>query len=143
MTFDLVAPTAAATATTTAAAISTTTATTAAAISTTAAAATAAAALFARACFIYGEVAAVHILAAQLGNRGLRAFRRGHGNKREPARASRCAVGYDIHFRDRAGGREKVLEIQFRGVEGKVSDEQFSIHDDLLRLISLFPDCSR
>jgi hypothetical protein len=107
----------------TAASASTTTATIA-----TATAATTTAAFFARACFVDFEIAAVQGLAGQTGNRCLGAFICGHGYKRETSGTAAHAVGDQINIRYRAKLFEEVLKIIFRGVEGKISHEQFITH---------------
>lgn len=89
-----------------------------------------AAALFPRASFSHGNVTPVHVLAVQGADGGLRFLRLGHGDKSESARTARDAIGDKIDvFHDSVSG-EKILQAQFRGVEGKVPDKQFVVHDD-------------
>jgi hypothetical protein len=63
-------------------------------------------------------------------NRRLGRFRRAHRDERKTAGLLRELVGDDVDFRHGTAGSEKILQFQFAGFEGKVSDEQLSIHDD-------------
>src|SRR6185503_2082258 len=102
---------------------------TAAAITTAAAAvftatATTASALFARLGHVDGQSAAVHFPAVQ-GFNGLVGFLDGaHGDKSKTARTSGFPVHHQVGFSDRAMRGERVIQVVFGGVEGKVSDIQ-------------------
>jgi hypothetical protein len=94
----------------------------------TTATATATAAFFARAGFVDFDIAAVQRLAGQAGDSCFGAFICGHGYERETSGTAAHAVGYQINIRYRAELFEEVLKIVFRGVEGKISNEQFITH---------------
>src|SRR5258707_10008293 len=81
--------------------------------------------LFAWARFIDRQIAAVMVLAMQRRNGGLRAFLGFHRDERKAAGPSALAVHDHIHRGHGSVGGEKVLEIVFGGVEGKVSNKQF------------------
>jgi hypothetical protein len=87
-------------------------------------------ALFTRTGFRHRDIAAIHILSVQCADRGLRLFRFGHGNESETTRTSRHTVRNEVHIFDNAMRGKKVLQAQFRGIEGKISDEKFVVHDD-------------
>jgi hypothetical protein len=114
-------PVAAVTAVATASAAETTAATATASIAATAT--TTAGALFARAGFGDCDVAAIDILAVERTDGGLRFLGLGHGDECETARTSRDAIRDEVHVLDDAVRREEVLQTQFRGIEGKVSNE--------------------
>lgn len=122
------------------AAITTTTAASTATTVTTAPAASAGA-LFAWPGFRDSDVTSIHILAVQRADGGLRFFRLGHGDESKTARAARDAICDEIDVLHDPVSREEILQTQFRGVEGKVPDKQFVVHDDsnLLGLTFSFP----
>ena len=94
----------------------------------TATAAAAASAFLAWARFVDFNFPAMQGLVCQAAYRGLGALIGGHRYKRESARPAAHAVGNQIHFRHRPKFLKQVLQIIFRGVEGKVSYEQFIAH---------------
>jgi len=98
------------------------TAATAAAAITAPGTAAAAGPLFAGTGFIDGEIPALDVLAVDLRNRSLRAFRGGHRDEGEAAGAVGGAIHYQVDFRDGAAGRKKVLQVVFGGVKGEVPD---------------------
>jgi hypothetical protein len=100
------------------------TAASAAAAAAVTAAGTAAAAgtLFAGTGFVDGEVTALDVFAIDLSDGGLGAFRSGHGDEGEAARAIGGTIHHQIDFRDGAAGGEEVLQVVFGGVKGKVPD---------------------
>src|ERR1051325_7179981 len=114
-----VASTASATATTT-------TAATAAEFATTAAAA--ARTFFTRARDVDSERAAVELLAVHGIDGLLRFLRRAHGHESEAARAAAHAIHHQVGFHDCAVRGERVLQVVFGGVEGKISNKQFRTH---------------
>ena len=66
-------------------------------------------------------------------NRLLRFLGRGHGDEGKAARAATHPVHHEVGFDDRAMGGERLLQVVFGGVEGKISYKQFRAHfDDLL-----------
>jgi hypothetical protein len=80
--------------------------------------------------FINGQVATAKVLSVEGLNSRVSAFLGLHGDKREAARAAAEFVHDQIDAGHGAVGREEILEIVFGGVEGEVSYEQFSAHDD-------------
>ena len=113
-------------ATTTAAAAAAITATSAAVFTTTSTAATRA--LFAWLGHIDREGSAVHFLAVQGLDGLLRLLGSAHGHKAKAAGAIGHAIHHQVGFGDRAMRGERVLEVVFSGVEGKVSHKQFITH---------------
>jgi hypothetical protein len=103
----------------------------------TATAAAAPSAFLAWARFVDFNFAAMEGLVGQTAHRGLGALIGGHCYKRESARPAAHAVGDQIHFGHRPKFLEEVLKIVFRGVEGKVSYEQFVAHVMSLTLDSM------
>jgi hypothetical protein len=91
-------------------------------------AATAAAVFFTRTGFIDSQGAALNFLAREGRDGGLGGFRGAHGDKREAARTSTHAIGDQVNFGDRPVLGEKVLQVVFCCVEGKISYVQFRIH---------------
>ena len=83
---------------------------------------------FARLGDVDREGATVNFLAVQ-GRDGLLGFFGGaHGHETKAAGAIGHAIHHQVRFRDRAMRGERVLQIVFRGVEGKISDKQFIAH---------------
>jgi hypothetical protein len=95
-----------------------------------AAAVTGAAALFARARFGHGNIPSTHIATAEAGNGCLSGFRRIHGHECKSAGATRHAIRDDVDFGYVTELLERVLQIVFGGLKGKISHKQFSIHND-------------
>jgi hypothetical protein len=85
-------------------------------------------ALFARAGDVDGERATIQLLSVQTIDRLLGFLGRTHGHETKPARAIGGAIHHQIRFGDRAERGERVLQIVFGGVEGKISDKQFTVH---------------
>jgi hypothetical protein len=81
------------------------------------------AALFFRARFIDGEVAAAEVGAVHRLNRFLRLFRRAHRDESETARPASGTVHHEIRFYDRAVGRKGVLQVVFANLEVEIPDE--------------------
>src|ERR1700690_983209 len=94
----------------------------------TATAAAATRTLFARAGNVDRQGAAIQLRAVQRGNGLLRLFRRAHGDEAEASGTAADAVHHQVGFRDRAVRREGVLQVVFRGVEGKIPYKQFITH---------------
>lgn len=96
----------------------------AAAITATGTAATAAAAgtLFTGTGFVDREITALDVLAVDLGDGRLGAFRCGHRHEGEAAGPVGGTIHHEVDFRDGAAGGEKVLEVVFGGIKGKVPD---------------------
>ena len=88
---------------------------------------TAASTLFARTGDVYGHGPAIDILAVKRVDGGLRLFGRAHGDKAESARAAAFTVGHQFGFGHGPVRGKRVLENVFGGVEGKVSNIQFTI----------------
>jgi len=65
-------------------------------------------------------------------DRGLRLFRRAHGDEGEAARTAAYAIGHQVDFLHQAMGGKCVLKIVFGGFEGKISNEQFIIITHIL-----------
>jgi hypothetical protein len=120
-TLAAVATSAAATApiATAAATISTTSA--AAAVAATSTAATTTRSCFTRSCFIYSQGTAFDGLAVEVGDRFLRVGFTAHRDKGKPARFPGKFVLHEGDFLDRASLGEKVLQVGFGGIEGKIS----------------------
>ena len=95
-----------------------------------AAAATAGRTFFPRPGLGDGDVATIEVLAGESADGGLSFLGRGHGDEGETTRAAGGAVGDDVDFLHDAVRGEEVLEGEFGGVEGQVSDEHFIAHDD-------------
>src|SRR5437867_1661026 len=85
----------------------------------------AAAAFFARAGNVYGQGPTAEFLSVEGVDSSLRLFRRAHRDEGESARTAANTIHHQISFNDGSMGCERVLKIVFRGVEGKVSHEQF------------------
>jgi hypothetical protein len=81
------------------------------------------AAVFARSCLIDGQAATIEVSAVQGVDSGFSLRLVGHGNETKAAGTSAFAIGDQIGFSDRAVGTKGVLQIVFRGVEGKISYE--------------------
>jgi hypothetical protein len=97
----------------------------AAAAATVAAAGTAAAAagtLFAGTGFVDGEITALDVLAVDLRDGSLGAFRGGHGHEGEAAGTVGGTIHHEVDFGDGTAGGEKVLQVVFGCVKGKVPD---------------------
>ena len=84
-------------------------------------------AIFTRAGFVDGERTALHGLAVEEADRLLRVFRGGHGDEGEAAGLARGAVLHQHGFRNGAALGEKILEIDFEGLKGKISYVEFAI----------------
>jgi hypothetical protein len=80
--------------------------------------------------FVDGQIASSNVLALEGLNGCIRAFFGLHGDKREAAWAAAEFVHDQIDGGHGTVGRKEILEIVFGGVEGEVSYEQFSAHDD-------------
>jgi hypothetical protein len=87
-----------------------------------------AALLFAWPRFVHGQIAALEAAARQSADRGLGAFRRGHGDESEAARSATHAVHDEIDLGHRPELGKEVLQIVFRRVKGQVPDIQFRVH---------------
>jgi hypothetical protein len=85
-------------------------------------------ALFSRSSDIDGKGAPVNGFASHGLDGFLRLFGRAHGDETEPARTAGGPVHYQVGFNDGAVGCERILQIVFGGVEGKISDKQFIVH---------------
>ena len=94
----------------------------AAAIAAAGTAAAAAGTLFAGTGFVDGEITALDVLAVDLRDGGLGAFRRGHGHEREAARTVGGTIHHQVDFRNWAARRKEVLQVVFGGIEGEVAD---------------------
>ena len=92
----------------------------AAAITTTAAAATWRT-RFARTRFVHGQGPAFDGFAVKFGDRFLRVGLIAHRDKGEAARFAGKFVLHESDFADRADLSEKILEVGFGGIEGKIS----------------------
>lgn len=95
------------------------------------------AALFARPSFIDGKGAAFHVFAGHALDSRLRAFGRGHGHKGKAARAAGRTVGHEIDLIHRAEWDEKILQIVFGDIEGKIPHKQFCIQFNMLSIYLL------
>jgi hypothetical protein len=115
-------------ATATATTVSTAATTTAAAvITTTAAAAAARRTVFAWASNVDVQGTAIDVSAIQRFDCLLRFGRAAHGNETESARAAAHAVHHQIGFNDSAVRGKHVIQFVFSGIEGKISNKQFTI----------------
>jgi hypothetical protein len=85
-------------------------------------------AIFARTGFIDSQSATADFLAGQGSNGSLGAFGRAHGDKAKTAGTTAHAIGDEVDFGDRPVSCEKILQIIFGGVKGKIPDIQFRIH---------------
>jgi len=114
---------AASAATTAAVATSTIAATAAAAtaIASTSATSTTARSRFTRPCFVYGQGTAFDGLAVEVGDRFLRVGFTAHRDKGKTARFAGKFVLHEGDFLDRASLGEKILQVGFGGIEGKIS----------------------
>jgi hypothetical protein len=101
---------------------------TSAAAITTAPSTTAAAAFRAWARFVHSEVAAIETVTVQTFSRGVRFFFRGHRHKSKPARTTAHAIEHQVDIGDGSVLGEKILQIVFCDVVGKISYEQLGIH---------------
>jgi hypothetical protein len=127
----LVTATTAAAATTATAAVTTATTTAAAAtaaVTTATAAATAAGTFFTRTSHVYREGATVDFFAVQRLDGLLGLVRGAHRDKTKPTRTARGAIHHQVGFEDRTMRGERVLEVVFCGVEGKIPYKQFITH---------------
>jgi hypothetical protein len=122
-----IATTAAAATTATTAVITTTT---------TATAATAARTFFTGLGNVDCECATAKVFAVQRVDGFLRLFRRAHGDETKTARTASGAIHHQVGFQNGAVCGERVLQVVFSGVEGKISYEQFATHCD-----AFFSDC--
>ena len=95
---------------------------------TAATAATAAGSLFARLGDIDREGATVQLGAVEGGDSFLRLFVRTHGYKSKTAGAIGHAIHHQVGFRNRTVRGERVLQVVFSSVGGKVSDKQLITH---------------
>jgi hypothetical protein len=116
-----------------AAAAATAATTAAAAVITTRAAATAATAaatraIFARACDVHRQGASVDFFAVERFDGFLGLFGCAHCDEAKTTRTSAHAIHHQVGLHDRAVRREGVVQIVFRGVEGKISYKQFVTH---------------
>ena len=75
-----------------------------------------------------GERASINGLAVEGLDGLLGLFGRAHGDETEPAGTASGPVQHQVGFHDRAVRGERVLQVVFGGVEGKVSYEQFITH---------------
>jgi len=134
----------------TTAAITAATAAAAAVFTTRTTAATAAAAsrtLFARTGHVDREGATVELLTVQRVNGLLRFIGAAHGDETETTRTAAHAIHHQIGFDDGAVRGERVRQVVFSGVEGKISDKQFCAHVMLIlsetnsALFQTVPDC--
>src|SRR5579859_78711 len=108
-------------------ATATTTATAAAAKFTARAAVTPGTLLF-RARDVHRESPVAERCAVHGRNRLLRFLGRGHGDKGKAAGAAAHPVHHQVGFDDRAVGGERLLQVIFGRVEGKISYKQFRTH---------------
>src|SRR5258705_10215292 len=92
------------------------------------AAAATARALFAGLGEVDRERATVNRLAVHPLDGLLRLLGSAHSDETEPARAASLTVHHQVGFSDRAEGGERILQVVFGGVKGKVSYEQFITH---------------
>src|SRR4029079_1492734 len=77
---------------------------------------------------IHREGATIQFLAVQAVD-GLLGFLGGtHGNETKAAGAIGRAIHHQVGFSDRAKRGERVLQVVFCRVEGKVSNKQFAAH---------------
>ena len=53
-----------------------------------------------------------------------------HFYKGKTTRTSRHTIRNEVYIFDNAMRGKEVLQTQFRGIEGKISDEKFVVHDD-------------
>lgn len=88
---------------------------------------TTAATLFARLGDVHRQRATVQGFAIERVNRGLRLFRRAHGDETEATWASGLAIRHEIRFNHGTASGKSVLKTGLGSVEGKVSNEQFAI----------------
>jgi hypothetical protein len=100
-------------------------------------------AVFTRAGFIDGQVAATEELAVGRLNGGL-AFRgAAHGHERETAGAAGGVIGHESDLGDGAVLAEEIFDVVFGGVEGEVSYVQFHLllgfWRERIALAELFP----
>jgi len=79
--------------------------------------------LFARPGDIHGERASIDGFAIHRLNGLLRLLGCAHGDEAESARTARRPVHHQVCFRDRAVCGERVLQIVFGGIEGKISNK--------------------
>lgn len=71
----------------------------------------------------------MHGLAVELVDRSLGFLFGAHGDKGKPAGCAGELVLHQQDFGDGAGLREQVLQIDFKGFEGEISDKQFGGHN--------------
>src|SRR5262245_41068722 len=77
---------------------------------------------------IDGQCAAIPFLTVQRINGFLRLLRRAHRDEGKAAGPSAHFVEHQVGFRDRAERGERVLQVIFCGIEGKVSYKQSTTH---------------
>jgi hypothetical protein len=109
----------------------------------TSAAAAATGTRFARTRFVYRQGPALDGLAVELGDRFLRIGFIAHRDKSKAARFAGKFVLHESDFLDRAGLGEKILEVSFGRVEGKISYVEFGAHLSLFLVETLLGHCSR
>ena len=85
-------------------------------------------ALFAWFSDVHREGAAMQFPAIQGFDGFLRFIARTHGHKTKAAGAIGHAIHHQVSFGDRAMRGERVLQVVFGGIEGKISDKQFITH---------------
>jgi hypothetical protein len=74
------------------------------------------------------DIVTVELLAIQCVNGLLGFFGGAHGDETKSPGTAAHAVHHQVGFHDRAVRGERVRQIVFGGVEGKISDKQFSTH---------------
>src|SRR6266446_8002867 len=74
------------------------------------------------------QSAAIHLFAIEGCDGLLRLFGGAHGHEAEPAGTLGRAIHHQVGFSDRAMRGERVLQVVFGGIEGKVSNKQFITH---------------
>src|SRR5262249_14922159 len=95
-------------------------------------------AFFARLGEVHRECASVNGLPVHPLDRLLRLIGSAHSDETEPPRATGCAVHHQVGFSDRAERGERILQVVFGRVKGKISDEQFITHVMLSALTNGF-----
>jgi hypothetical protein len=113
---------------TAAAVLATSTAAAAAAAKFTPSTATAAGTFFAGTCDIDSDGATAQLRAVHGGNGFLRFFFGAHGDETKATRALGGSIHHEIGFSDCTVRGERVVQVVFGGVEGKISYKQFIIH---------------
>src|SRR5678815_877721 len=95
------------------------------------AARTATGAIFTWTRFIHGERTSLMVLAVEKLDCLLCLGIAGHGNEGKPTGFTREFILDECSFPHLAGLREKVLQFDFSGVEGKIPDVEFTGHDSV------------